>query len=76
MGSTYNEAQKKASIKYLSEKTDDIRIRAPKGEKAEIQAAAKKQGESMNAYILGAIDKRMKSEGLDGLPAKPEDKSE
>lgn len=62
MGSTYSEAQKKASIKYLSEKTDDIRIRAPKGKKAEIQTAAEKQGESMNAYILGAVEQRMKAE--------------
>lgn len=62
MGSTYSEAQKKASIKYLSEKTDDIRIRAPKGKKTEIQTAAEKQGESMNAYILGAVEQRMKAE--------------
>ena len=70
MGSTYNEAQKKASIKYLSEKTDDIRIRTPKGKKAEIQAAAEKQGESLNAYVIGAVERRMKAESEDNLNAK------
>lgn len=65
MGARYNEAQKKASMKYLAEKTDDIRIRVPKGRKAEIQAAAEKQGESLNAYVIGAVERRMKAEQED-----------
>lgn len=56
MGATYNEAQKKASIKYLSEKTDDIRIRVPKGKKAEYKAQAEARGMSLNAYIIKLME--------------------
>ena len=51
-------AQKKASIKYL-EKLDEIRIRMPKGEKNNIKEAASAAGESMNQYIINAVDQRM-----------------
>ena len=57
-----SEAQKKASIKYL-EKLDEIRIRMPKGKKDDIKAAA---GESMNQYIVSAIDQRMERDEQEG----------
>lgn len=53
-----SEAQKKASVKYL-EKLDEIRIRMPKGKKDDIKAAAAIAGESMNQYIINAVDQRM-----------------
>ena len=53
-----SEAQKKASIKYL-EKLDEIRIRMPKGEKNNLKEAASAAGESMNQYIINAVDQRM-----------------
>ena len=53
-----SEAQKKASIKYL-EKLDEIRIRMPKGENNNIKEAASAAGESMNQYIINAVDQRM-----------------
>lgn len=56
MGATYNEAQKRASIKYLSEKTDDIRVRVPKGKKDEYKAQAEAHGLSLNAYIIKLIE--------------------
>lgn len=56
MGATYNEAQKKASMKYLSEKTDDIRIRVPKGKKEEYKAQAAAKGLSLNAYIIKLLE--------------------
>lgn len=56
MGGKYNEAQKRASIKYLSEKTDDIRIRVPKGKKNEYKAQAEAHGLSLNAYIVKLIE--------------------
>lgn len=56
-----SEAQKKASIKYL-EKLDEIRIRMPKGEKKNIKEAASAAGESMNQYIINAVDQRMERE--------------
>lgn len=57
MGNKYTEAQKKASIKYLSEKTDDIRIRVPKedGTKARWAAAAEAAGKSLQRYIIDAV---------------------
>ena len=59
MGAKYNEAQKKATIKYVSEKTDDIRIRVPKGKKEEIRAYAENKGYSLNSFINEAIDDKM-----------------
>lgn len=56
MGSTYNEAQKKASIKYLSEKTDNLQIRVPKGKKSEYKAQAEAHGMSLNAYIIKLLE--------------------
>ncbi len=60
-----SEAQKKASIKYL-EKLDEIRIRMPKGKKDDIKAAASTAGESMNQYIVSAIDQRMERDEQEG----------
>lgn len=56
-----SDAQKKASMKYL-EKLDEVRIRMPKGRKAEIKGCADSMGESVNAYINAAIDDRMAQE--------------
>lgn len=56
MGSKYTEAQKKASIKYLNEKTDDIRVRAPKGTKDRWKAAAAAQDLSMQQFIINAVE--------------------
>lgn len=56
-----SEAQKKASVKYL-EKLDEIRIRMPKGKKDDIKAAAAAVGESMNQYVISAVDQRMEKE--------------
>lgn len=57
----YTEAQKKASIKYMQEKTDDIRLRVPKGLKDKYKAEAQKRGESMTQFILSCIEKEIKS---------------
>lgn len=56
MGATYNEAQKKASMKYLSEKTDSIQIRVPKGKKSEYKEQAAAHGLSLNAYIIKLLE--------------------
>ena len=44
-------AQKEASKKYIAEKTDEIKIRTPKGKKAEYMQFAAAQGQSLNAVI-------------------------
>lgn len=56
MGGAYSNAQKKASIKYLSEKTESIQIRVPKGKKTEYKAQAAEHGLSLNAYIIQLIE--------------------
>lgn len=56
----YTEAQKRSAEKYLQEKVEDIRIRVPKGQKAEIKAYAEAQGKSLNQFIIDAINDAMK----------------
>ena len=41
--------------RYL-EKQDSVLIRIPKGRKAELQAHAEEQGESLNGFIVRAVD--------------------
>lgn len=49
------EAQRRATEKYISEKTDEIKLRVPKGMKAEIKERAEAEGKSINAYILDRL---------------------
>ncbi len=57
----YTEAQKKASIKYMSEKTDDIRLRVPKGLKDKYRTEAEKRGISMTQFIVNCVEKEIKN---------------
>ena len=60
--STYTgqtDARRKANAKYLKEAVEDVRIRVPKGQKAIIKAHAESQEESMNAFVVRAIDETM-----------------
>ena len=41
--------------RYL-EKQDSVLIRIPKGRKAELQAHAEEQGESLTCFIVRAVD--------------------
>lgn len=58
----YTEAQKKASIKYITEKTDDIRLRVKKGLKEKYKSEADKRGISMTQFIVAAVDEKMERE--------------
>ena len=55
----YTEARKRANEKYLKETVEDIRIRVPKGQKAVIKAHADRQQESMNQFVIRAINEAM-----------------
>lgn len=55
----YTEARKRANEKYLKETVEDIRIRVPKGQKAVIKAHADRQQESMNQFVIRAINETM-----------------
>lgn len=63
-------SQTKASNKYNAKAYDRIALQVYKGSREIIQAAAIDAKESTNAYIVEAINRRMKSEGLPGLPSK------
>ena len=53
------DARRRASAKYLKESVEDIRIRVPKGQKAVIKAHADQQGESINQFVIRAINETM-----------------
>ncbi len=52
------EAQKKATYKYR-EKIEELRFTVPKGEKEKIQEFAKKNGESVSAFVYRAVREAM-----------------
>lgn len=47
---------------YNKEKYEDLRIRVPKGRKAEIKVHADIQGKSVNAFVIEAIDEKIERE--------------
>lgn len=71
-----SKAQQKATAKYMKNNYDEIKVRVPKGAKEHIQTSAAENGESVNAYIIGAVNDRLKAEGRSELPAKPTSEQE
>ena len=57
-GKTSNESK----AKYNAKSYDRLYPFVPKGRKAEIQAAADAAGETLNEFIVKAIDERMERE--------------
>ncbi len=53
-----SEARKRANETYLKTQ-DEIKIRVPQGQKAEIQAHAEARGESLNGFVKRAIAETM-----------------
>ncbi|MEG1270989.1 MAG: hypothetical protein RSD54_06685 [Ruthenibacterium sp.] len=51
-----------AKNKYNAKAYDSLRIVVKKGRKADIQAVAQAQGESINGYVTKAIDERIQRE--------------
>lgn len=56
MGEKYTDAQRRATLKYLSEKTDDVRVRVPKGTKERWRTVAEVEGKSLQRFIIDAIE--------------------
>lgn len=54
-----SKAQQKAVAKYMKNNYDEIKIRTDKGQKAVIKSHAEQQGESMNQFIIRAINETM-----------------
>ncbi len=51
-----SKAQQKAVHKYVKNNYDRIELTVPKGRKAEIKAYAESHGESVNAFIVRAVN--------------------
>ncbi len=66
MGSQYTDAQKKASIKYIQEKTDDIRIRTPKGTKDRWKQAADERNISLTQFVVEAVENAISTKESEG----------
>lgn len=66
-----SKAQIKATTKYEAAKYDKILVRMPKGQRAEVQAAADAAGESLNGYIVGAVKQRMEKGSAGNIEENP-----
>ena len=54
-----SKAQMRATTKYESANYDKVLVRLPKGRRAEIQEHAKSAGQSLNAFIVDAVDEKI-----------------
>ena len=68
----YNQARNKASQKYQKENLEQIAIRVPKGDRANLKEAAEEAGESMALYIINSVNARAGREVLTVPGSKPE----
>jgi len=59
MAQKYTEARKEGNKRWDEKNLDRVSLAMPKGKKEDIKAAAAAVGESMNQYILAAVDLRM-----------------
>jgi len=50
------EARQRATAKYEAKKYDKTLLRLEKGRLADVKAHAEKQGESLNGFVVRAID--------------------
>ncbi len=66
-------AQQRAVHKYVKNNYDRLELSVPKGEKEEIQQAAKQAGQSVNAYVYEAVKRRMEQEQNPGVVKNLED---
>ena len=58
----YSEAQKRATMKYMKENLEDIKIRVPKGKRAEYKALAEKRGKSLSRLRVDLIEQDMQND--------------
>ena len=52
-----SKAQQKAVNKYMAENYDRINLVVPKGRREELRAKAEAAGKSLNAYLIGLIER-------------------
>lgn len=62
--SKISKAQQKAVHKYVKNNYDRLEITVPKGRKAEMKEHAEANGESVNSFIVRAVNETMKRDTL------------
>ena len=65
--SKYNEAQKRAAMKYMEANTERLTIRLPLGVKNRWNAAAQLAGLSLTKYLAQLVNEDMKKNGIDQI---------
>lgn len=56
------ESNKNAIKKYIAEKTDDIRLRVPKGTKDRWKEYAESKGISLTKYVVQVVEQAMRED--------------
>lgn len=67
METTTGKATTKAKNKYNAKTYDNLRIVVKKGNKSIIEEAAKKEGKSLNSYVLEAVNKQLIATGNESI---------
>ncbi|WP_409966955.1 hypothetical protein RFF05_09955 [Bengtsoniella intestinalis] len=57
-----SDARRRANEKWQKEKTDEIKVRVPKGQKERLRAQATKKGESLNGLFQRLINQELEEE--------------
>lgn len=73
---TVSKKQQASVTKYVKENYDRIGITCPKGKKTKIKAHAKSQGESVNGFVMRAIDETMKRDLMISVNQNVNERSE
>ena len=62
MGREYTDAQRRATLKYLTESTDNVQLRVPRGTKERWKAAADVAGVSLTKFVQDAVEAAIAAE--------------
>lgn len=68
-----SEARIKSNNKWTNAHYDRINLAVPKGRKAEIQALAGAEGQSVNGFIIAAIDEKIERDSGGTPPTRPQE---
>lgn len=58
-----SKAQQRATQKYIKKNYDRLELRIPKGERESIKQHAEKMGESLNQFLIRAVQETMRRDG-------------
>ena len=58
-----SKAQQRATQKYIKNNYDRLELRIPKGERESIKQHAEKMGESLNQFLIRAVQETIRRDG-------------